>query len=85
MKLLDTICDRVDGASTFVILTMIYLIDYALSKTDIQTVKDYDRIKYLDGSKFIKMSKNNKEDLIDTGLLVLSSLSYQISLRDDLL
>lgn len=84
MKLIDTICDKVDGAATFIVLMMIYLIDFALSKTDIQTVKDYERLKVFEGTKFIKLAKQ-KEDIIDTGLLVISCLSYQICLRDDLL
>ena len=80
MKLLEMLCEKIDGICTFVLLLNILLVDFALSKNSNQSIDDYEKLSALKGSKFAKTT--NKEVILDVSLLVLTALSYQLVLRE---
>jgi len=83
-KLLENICDSIDGALKFVISASIAIIEYSLhgeyaplSEEKLALLKDYQDLFFL--------SKTDPKFRLDACIVSLSVLSYLVSQRDDLI
>lgn len=80
MKLLEQICDKIDGAQKFVLNMCIYMADYALNKNGNQTMADFPNLADISDGKFAQLA--DQESVLDVSLLVLITLAYQLIGRD---
>ena len=82
---MKTLCDHIDGTTTFICMMTTALIHYSLLSNDVSVMsKDYKLLEPYTDSPMIK--KTTIEDRVETSCLILSILSSLIIKRpDDLL
>ena len=81
-KLISNLSDKIDGATIYLTYILLELSDFTLNKKDISSLNDYSLLSEIKNSYiFSKSSILNK---FDTSLLVLSIISHDIFMRNDL-
>ena len=81
---MKTLCDHIDGTTTFICMMTTALIHYSLLSNDVSVMsKDYKLLEPYTDSPMIK--KTTVEERAETSCLILSIVSYLIINRPDLL
>jgi len=79
-KLVETMCDRVDGELVNTGLVCSQILEYALTKEG--DISKYDKYSAVyEGSCFLKTATD--EELIDVGFMVLTVLSYSLPKKEN--
>ena len=81
-KLLETLCDHIDGTKTFCFRFCCKVIKYCLQDWDLTKAKT-NIDEFIDTSTFFM--KSNKEELLETSIMALTILSYVTNDRNDVL
>lgn len=84
MKVLENLSDKIDGTLSFVVIGVMALVDTILGqKTEEDLLKEVPSVEPLVKSEFVR--SNSPEKILDVCLLTLTSLSFLIVARPDLM
>lgn len=84
MKAIENFCDKIDGAISFISVGVLALTDAILGgKSEADILKDVSAVEPFLKSHFLK--NHSPEEVLDVCLLVITSISYHIVKRADLL
>jgi len=82
-KLLENLCDHIDGCLTFISIFCCEAIKYGLSGANPETLNNYPMLAQFNG-KSIFLVKSTPELIVETTILVMADISYSITKRKDL-
>lgn len=83
MSALEELCNKIDGALTFVGIGSLSLIDAALSKRSAEEIiAEHPNLTILVNSDFVKL--NSPEKILDVLLLVVTAITFRLFDRADL-
>lgn len=84
MKAIENLSDKIDGAISFVGIGVLALADAVLGqKSEVEVLKETPTVESLLKSHFVK--SHSADEVLDVCLLVITSISYHIVKRADLL
>lgn len=84
MKSIENLCDKIDGAISFVAIGVLGLADAILGgKSEADILRELPSIELFIKSQFVK--NHTPDEVLDVCLLVITSISYHIAKRADLL
>lgn len=86
MNCVVNICEKIDGAMTFVAMGMMALVDTVLSgMKEEEVLQMYPNLEPFLKGKFVKENISNPEDVLDSCILVICALQEVMVEREDLL
>ena len=84
MEILENLCDKIDGILTFTAVGVLALSDTILAqRSESDLVKEFPALEPIIHSEFVK--QNRSEKVLDVCILVITSLSFLIVARQDLM
>jgi len=83
-QFLEQLCQNIDGYLSFTIFMCLQMIDFSLASDNVPEIpQKYPRLKDYQNSSIL--ANTSSETRVETCILVLSVISYQMDTRDDLL